>query len=130
MPWEFEPEGWYAFARGSSIHIRKGPKNYLAYVSIYNQDSLDRTSHYGKFKGRDLETVALRALSYLVSKTGRTPVQIDLAHSEEYPVRVRTEDDEVREIVGRTGEDIRFSEDFRRLLDREGGLGWTDRGGV
>lgn len=99
MPWESSPKGWYAFTKGSYIHLRKGPKNWLADVSIYREDSLDKLHHGGKFKGRDLETVALKALSYLKARTGKTPVQIDLEHSQEYPVRVRTEEDEIKDIV-------------------------------
>lgn len=99
MPWESEPKGWYAFSRGSSIHIRKGPKNYLADVSVCSRDASDKKYHKASFKSRDLETTALKSLVFLQRKIGKVPVQIDLEHSGEYPVRVRTEEDEVREVV-------------------------------
>ena len=117
MPWDFSPEGWYAFARGSSVHIRKGSKNYLADVSVYSEDSLDKAHHSGKFKDRDLESVALKALAYLSSKTGKVPVQIDLEHSGVYPVSIRTEDDEIAEVVRSTVDHIEFERDFDEFIN-------------
>ena len=116
MPWEANPTGWYAFARGSHIHLRKGPKNWLADVSVYKEDSLDKRQHSTSFKARDKETVALRALAYLQSTTGRRPVQIDLRHGDPYPVSVRTEDDEIKEVVDYGLEVIKFDEDVSTFL--------------
>ena len=116
MPWENNPIGWYAFARGSYIRLSRGPKYWSAEVSVYSEDSLDKIHHRAKFRGRDSEVVSLKALSYLQSITGRRPVQIDLADSEAYPVEVRTEDDEVADLVSLTMEDIRFDSDFRSLM--------------
>ena len=99
MPWDFSDAGWYAFARGSSIRLTKGPKNYSADVAVYSFDSADGKPHKEHFVGGDKQLVAIKALAFLQSKTGKKPVQIDIQHSGTFPVKVRTEDDEIKEAV-------------------------------
>jgi hypothetical protein len=101
MPWESNPSNWYAFSRGSSIHITKGPKYYHADVGVYQGDSLDGKHHHVVVKGEDLQDVAIKALAFLHSRTGKQPVQIDLVHSEPYPIEVKDENDVVQDLVSR-----------------------------
>lgn len=114
MPWETNPKGWYAFARGSYITLKKGPKYWNAEVSVYREDALDGMHHRFKLRGKDRESVALKALGRLRSTTGKRPVQIDLAHGDSYPVEVRTEDDEIEDVVSHTMERI----DLDTALDK------------
>ncbi len=89
--------GSYTFNRGQEIDIWKGPKSYRLSLYLFHAKGWP----WKHIVGRDLTKLLYRGLSILRDDVAKDRQVIELAESEgmPFPIKVRTEQDVVDEIV-------------------------------
>ena len=95
--------GSYTFVRGtgySIIDVWEGPKMFRAVV---HNNEADGSYSRQEMRDRDLQRLFLRVMAVVRRAPGTEPVLIE-SEGEPFPLRVRTEEDEIRE----------FAEEFMR----------------
>ncbi|KKL97063.1 hypothetical protein LCGC14_1838250 [marine sediment metagenome] len=93
----------WLFNRGQEITLWRGPKIWRVSVQLFNSEGFP----FKYLEDRDKERVLLRALSLIkrdAAKDGQDVVYLDQAHEhdtalEVFPVKVRTESEELEEFV-------------------------------
>jgi len=95
----------WVFNRGQEITLRKGPKMWRVSVQLFNAEGYP----FKYLEGKDKEKLLLRALDLIrkdVAKDGQTVTLLDLYHEHdtalsEFPIRVRTESEDLEDFVQR-----------------------------
>lgn len=96
-----EEIGFWGFNKSSGLHLIKWPRGtYTAKVFLYSKDTKSGVGQHKTFPGDTPEEAVEKAVEFMNSKMlGRPTITHTGKKSIRFPARVRTGDDEVKELT-------------------------------